>query len=73
MGNSKKKVIKNLLGNVVCIDESHEAGGECHGETDECSQFSIMSLANKNIEELSQLSSPLHTTGDKVLLRSLSS
>merc|ERR1712227_12237 len=41
------EVEHSTLGNVVCINESHEAGGEGHGETDECSQFSIMSLTNK--------------------------
>ena len=57
----------DLLGDVVGIDEGDEVVGEGHGETDERRQLSIMSLTDKNVENLSKFYSPIYTQTHKVL------
>merc|ERR1712038_1345240 len=55
------EVEETALGDIVCVDQSHKVGRKSDSEADEGSQLPVMSLANKNVEELSQLFSPLHT------------
>ena len=64
--------INTLLGDIVGVDQCHKVGRKSDSEADEGSQLPVMSLADKNVEELSQLLSPLHTETHEILLRPLS-
>ena len=61
--------INTLLGDIVGVDQCHKVGRKSDSEADEGSQLPVMSLADKNVEELSQLLSPLHTETHEILDR----
>ena len=71
MGEGDNTNINTLLGDIVGVDQSHKVGRKSDSEADEGSQLPVVSLANKDVEFLPQLLSPVHTESHEVLLWSL--